>query len=184
MCHDGTGLRCERTEVRFWRDAGKRPSQTAQEPRSGTPDQSYPGKSTPLDIAVRSWSPATRKNARRSGSKSGSGRWSHWDEIGWVHYPEIGWSHSDEIRGVQSEEIRGVHSEEILHIGYLIPNPKAVNRCPFQPRIATNLMPRLTEFTATASRSSSSWRKGDARRPRDFSYRFRTSAKAIVTYLI
>jgi len=23
------------------------------------------------------------------GSKSGSGRWSHWDEIGWVHYPEI-----------------------------------------------------------------------------------------------
>ena len=41
----------------------------------------------------------------RSGSKSGSGRWSQWDEIGWVHYPEIGWSHSDEIRWVQSLEI-------------------------------------------------------------------------------
>ena len=42
---------------------------------------------------------------RPSGSKSGSGRWSHWDEIGWVHYPEIGWSHSNEIRWVQSLEI-------------------------------------------------------------------------------
>ena len=37
--------------------------------------------------------------------RSGSGRWSHWDEIGWVHYPEIGWSHSNEIRWVQSREI-------------------------------------------------------------------------------
>jgi hypothetical protein len=46
-----------------------------------------------------------RAKAHRSGSKSGSGRWSHWDEIGWVHYPEIGWSHSDEIRWVQSLEI-------------------------------------------------------------------------------
>ena len=36
--------------------------------------------------------------AHRSGSKSGFGRWSHWDEIGWVHYREIGWSHSDEIQ--------------------------------------------------------------------------------------
>ena len=45
------------------------------------------------------------RKSRRSGSKSGSGRWSHWDEIGWVHYPEIGWSHSDEIRWVQSLEI-------------------------------------------------------------------------------
>ncbi|MHB8392691.1 MAG: hypothetical protein ACYDBH_24445, partial [Acidobacteriaceae bacterium] len=44
-----------------------------------------------------------------SGSKSGSGRWSHWHEIGWVHYPEIGWSHFDEIRGVQSLEI--LHTE-------------------------------------------------------------------------
>jgi hypothetical protein len=43
--------------------------------------------------------------AHRSGSKSGSGRWSHWDEIGWVHYPDIGWSHSNEIRWVQSLEI-------------------------------------------------------------------------------
>jgi hypothetical protein len=42
---------------------------------------------------------------RRSGSKSGSGQWSQWDDIGWVHYPEIGWSHSDEIRWVQSLEI-------------------------------------------------------------------------------
>ena len=31
----------------------------------------------------------TRNHTRRSGSKSGSGRWSH--------YPEIGWSHFDEI---------------------------------------------------------------------------------------
>jgi len=58
-----------------------------------------------LTSPVRSWSLATIENIRRSGSKSGSGRWSHWDEIGWVHYPEIGWSHSDEIRGVQSLEI-------------------------------------------------------------------------------
>jgi hypothetical protein len=38
--------------------------------------------------------------AAHTGSKSGSGRWSQWDEIGWVHYPEIGWSHFDEISGV------------------------------------------------------------------------------------
>jgi hypothetical protein len=50
----------------------------------------------------RAW---RRANPRRSGLKSGSGRWSHWDEIGWVHYPEIGWSHSGEIRWVQSLEI-------------------------------------------------------------------------------
>jgi transposase InsO family protein len=49
--------------------------------------------------------PGDGQKTRHSGSKSGSGRWSHWDEIGWVHYPEIGWSHSDEIRGVQSLEI-------------------------------------------------------------------------------
>ena len=58
-----------------------------------------------LASPFRSWSLATRQKTRRSGSKSGSGRWSHWDEIGWVHYPEIGWSHSDEIRWVQSPEI-------------------------------------------------------------------------------
>jgi len=55
---------------------------------------------------LRSWrlAPGDAK-IRRSGSKSGSGRWSHWDEIGWVHYPEIGRSHSDEIRWAQFEEI-------------------------------------------------------------------------------
>jgi hypothetical protein len=50
-----------------------------------------------------------------SGSKSGSGRWSHWGEIGWVHYPEIAWSHSDEIRCVQSLEI--LHDRQALSKG-------------------------------------------------------------------
>lgn len=58
-----------------------------------------------LTSPFRSWSRGGGQKHAPSGSKSGSGRWSHWDEIGWVHYPEIGWSHSDEIRGVQSLEI-------------------------------------------------------------------------------
>ena len=37
------------------------------------------------------------RDCRLPGSKSGSGRWSHSEEIGW--------SHSQEIRGVQSQEI-------------------------------------------------------------------------------
>src|SRR5271156_3263400 len=84
-----------------------RPSQTAQVPRSARTRIKATLENRPIcaGIAVRSWSPATQKKMRRSGSKSGSGRWSHWDEIGWVHYPEIGWSHSDEIRWVQSLEI-------------------------------------------------------------------------------
>jgi non-heme chloroperoxidase len=65
-----------------------------------------PGKQTNLCWHCRCapgvWRGAT---TRPSGSKSDSGRWSHWDEIGWVHYPEIGWSHSEEIRWVQSREI-------------------------------------------------------------------------------
>src|SRR5450755_1408648 len=83
------------------------PPQTAQEPRSGSTrtEAILENRSICTAIAVHSWSLATRNFTRRSGSKSGSGRWSHWDEIGWVHYPEIGWSHSDEIRGVQSLEI-------------------------------------------------------------------------------
>ena len=48
------------------------------------------------------------RDCRLPGSKSGSGRWSHSEEIGWVHSQEIGWSHS--------QEIRGVHSQEILHL--------------------------------------------------------------------
>jgi hypothetical protein len=39
------------------------------------------------------------QRAQCADDDAGSGRWSHWDEIGWVHYPEIGWSHSGEIRG-------------------------------------------------------------------------------------
>jgi hypothetical protein len=67
------------------------------------------------------------KRPPRSGSKSGSGRWSQWDEIGWVHYPEIGWSHSDEIRWVQSPEI--------LHIA----------ECPVLPAARKRLPGALTE---------------------------------------
>src|ERR1700722_14212927 len=79
----------------------------AQEPRSGSIRiEATPGKPNNLYCHRRSAPGAWRcEKAHRSGSKSGSGRWSHWDEIGWVHYPEIGWSHSDEIRWVQSLEI-------------------------------------------------------------------------------
>ena len=78
----------------------------AQEPRSArTPTKAtLENRLICAGIAVRSWDPGDAKT-RRSRSKSGSGRWSQWDEIGWVHYPEIGWSHSDEIRWVQSHEI-------------------------------------------------------------------------------
>src|ERR1035438_2077562 len=83
-----------------------------------SPDRSYPGKPTNLcwhrRPAPGAWT--TRDYTRRSGSKSGSGRWSHWDEIGWVHYPEIGWSHSDEIRGVQSLEILHLIAAFSLHL--------------------------------------------------------------------
>jgi hypothetical protein len=52
------------------------------------------------------------RDCRLPGSKSGSGRWSHSEEIGWVHSQEIGWSHSQEIRGVQSQEILQVNSRQ------------------------------------------------------------------------
>ncbi len=75
--------------------------QTAAEGAGATigehPDQSYPGK-----LAILCWhrrpllEPGDAKT-RRSGSKSGSGWWSQWDEIGWVHYPEIRWVQSLEI---------------------------------------------------------------------------------------
>jgi hypothetical protein len=81
-----------------------RPTQAT---RSGSPGSGQPLENRPICAAspFHSWEPGRRANARRSGSKSGSGRWSHWDDIGWVHYPEIGWSHSDEIRWVLSHEI-------------------------------------------------------------------------------
>ncbi len=66
--------------------------QTAQEPRSGSPRIKATLENRPICavIAVRSWKPRTTRNhTRRSGSKSGSGRWSHFDEIRGVHYPEI-----------------------------------------------------------------------------------------------
>src|SRR5712671_1904313 len=86
------------------------PSQTAQERQSGRPRAKAILENRPIcdGIAVPLLDPGDAKT-RRSGSKSDSGRWSQWDEIGWVHYPEIGWSHSDEIRWVQSLEI--------LHLG-------------------------------------------------------------------
>ena len=73
----------------------------------GAPGPKLPWKidQSALDIAVPLLEPGDAQKHAAQGSKSGSGRWSHWDEIGWVHYPEIGWSHSDEIRGVQSHEI-------------------------------------------------------------------------------
>jgi hypothetical protein len=37
-------------------------------------------------LALPPWRP---QRARRTGSKWGSGQWSHWDEIGWVHCLEI-----------------------------------------------------------------------------------------------
>jgi len=87
-------------------DAGKRTVADGPGAAIGkTPDQSYPGKPTNLRWHHRPLLDPGDAKMRRSGSKSGSGRWSRWDEIGWVHYPEIGWSHSDEIRWVQSLEI-------------------------------------------------------------------------------
>ena len=121
MCHDGTGLRCERAEARLLGVMTENgPPQTALGATIGAhPDRSYPGKSTNLCWHRRSAPGAWRRaKSRRSGSKSGSGRWSHWDEIGWVHYPEIGWSHSDEIRGVQSLEIlhvRAAFQVDLMH---------------------------------------------------------------------
>ena len=87
----------------YRRDADASPRATIGE----HPDQSYPGKLTNLRWHRRPLLEPGDAKTRRSGSKSGSGGWSHWVEIGWVHYPEIGWSHSDEIRWV--------HSLEILH---------------------------------------------------------------------
>jgi transposase InsO family protein len=88
------------------------PTQKAQQRRSGRPrTEAILEKPTTL-CWHRRRAPAartTRDHTRRSGSKSSSGRWSHWNEIGWVHYPEIGWSHSDEIRRVQSHEILQAH---------------------------------------------------------------------------
>jgi hypothetical protein len=64
-------------------------------------------------IAVPLLEPGRRaKKHARLGSKGGSGRWSHWADIGWVHYPEIGRSHSGEIRWVQSLEI--LHSIDVF----------------------------------------------------------------------
>ena len=104
LWHDGTGLRCERTDPRWEGDGGK--PTDADNAIGKNPDRGTPGKPTHLRcIAVPLLEPERRANARRSGSKSGSGQWSHWDDIGWVHYPEIGWSHSDEIRRVLSHEI-------------------------------------------------------------------------------
>jgi hypothetical protein len=108
MCHDGTGLRgCRAEALLLGVMARNEPPQTALERRSGrTPTVVIlKNRSILADIAVPLLEPGDDQQIRRSGSKSGSGRWSHWDEIGWVHYPEIGWSHSDEIRGVQSLEI-------------------------------------------------------------------------------
>ena len=47
-----------------------------------------------LTSPFRSWSRGGVQKRAPSGSKSGSGRWSHSEEIGWVHSQEIGWSHS------------------------------------------------------------------------------------------
>src|SRR5450755_2307866 len=60
MWHDGTGLRGERAEARFW---GMRtengPPQTTQEPRSGSTRIKATLENRPIcaAIAVRSWSP-------------------------------------------------------------------------------------------------------------------------------
>ena len=117
MCHDGTGLRSDRAEARFWGVvAENRPPQTAQERRSDGTRTNATLENRPICAGIvvplqRAW---RRAKPRRSGSKSGSGRWSHWDEIGWVHYPEIGWSHSNEIRWVQSREILQPVPERVL----------------------------------------------------------------------
>jgi len=99
MCHDGTGLRGARAEAGSRGLEGRnRPPQKLQERRSGRTRTEATLENRPIcaGIAVALLEPGDAKT-RRSGSKSGSGRWSHWDEIGW--------SHSDEIRWVQSEEI-------------------------------------------------------------------------------
>src|ERR1019366_5223201 len=60
MCHDGTGLRGERAEGRFWGVRTENgPPQTAQEPRSGRPRTEATLENRPIRavIAVRSWSP-------------------------------------------------------------------------------------------------------------------------------
>src|ERR1700691_2932553 len=80
-------------------------------------------------IAVPLLEPGDGQKTPRSGSKSGSGRWSHWDEIGWVHYPEIGWSHSNEIRWVQSLEI--------LHLTHHLVNVRFIE--PEKPTLLVTL---------------------------------------------
>jgi hypothetical protein len=135
MCHDGTGLRGGRAEARLLGVLVKNgPPQTALERRSGrTPTVVIlKNRSILADIAVPLLEPGDDQQIRRSGSKSGSGRWSHWEEIGWVHYPEIGWSHSDEIRGVQSLEI--------LHI------------CPLGASTSIAPLPKLAELLVTELR--------------------------------
>jgi hypothetical protein len=130
MCYDGTGLRCERTEARLGRViAETRPKLT---PRSGRARVPAPWKTEQSVLAspFRSWSLTTRKHTRRSGSKSDSGRWSHWDDIGWVHYPEIGWSHSDEIRWVRSHEILPKAQAEFS--GHLLRGEKALRTQAFK----------------------------------------------------
>src|SRR5229473_2628246 len=92
-----------------WRSPADGPGATI----GAYPDQSYPGKPTNLRWHRRPLLDPGDAKTRRSGSKSGSGRWSQWDEIGWVHYPEIGWSHSGEIRWVQSLEI--LHHSAVAH---------------------------------------------------------------------
>jgi hypothetical protein len=108
MCHDGTGLRGERAEARFWEVRTENgPPQTAQEPRSGSTRIKATLENRPICavIAVRSWSPDDAQSHAPLRVEKRLRRWSHWDEIGWVHYPEIGWSHFDEIRWVHSHEI-------------------------------------------------------------------------------
>jgi hypothetical protein len=63
MCHDGTGLRCGRTEVRFWGVMPEsRLSQTAHEPRSARTWIKATLENRPIcaGITVRSWIPATQ----------------------------------------------------------------------------------------------------------------------------
>jgi hypothetical protein len=89
-----------------------------------------------------------RAKTRRSGSKSGSGRWSQWDEIGWVHYPEIGWSHSDEIRRVQSHEI--LHDNAIQSLHRLIPTVESW----LKAKGVVSLQAGMAEFTLRDGRSA------------------------------
>jgi hypothetical protein len=116
MCHDGTGLRGGRAEARLLGVLVKNgPPQTALERRSGrTPTVVIlKNRSILADIAVALLEPGDDQVIRRSRSKSGSGRWSHWDEIGW--------SHSDEIRGSNHSKScnwrrRGAHRDGIVGI--------------------------------------------------------------------